>query len=57
MPKIIQYLIKREGVIVEIERPARKEDTDDSQGETDEQYNLRVNRQRVLALHPDYSAE
>ena len=51
MPKVLQYLIKREGIIVIVDVPERQEDEDKAD------FDLRAQRERELALHPDYAPE
>lgn len=47
--QVIVHLIRREGILVELSKPVDKGD-----GETDEQFRLRVQENRVLALSPNY---
>lgn len=49
--KIVQHLIRKEAVLVVVETPAR------NPGEEDASYAKRQQRERVLALNPNYSVE
>jgi len=50
--KVINVLLRREGVLVEIERPLEREE-----GEDEAKFRARVTSDRVLALSPNYNLE
>ena len=49
--KIVQHLIRKEAVLVVVETPAR------NPGEDDASYARRQQRERVLAINPNFSSE
>ena len=49
--KIVQHLIRREAVLVVVETPQRNE------GESLDDFNKRQQRERYLAINPNYSFE
>ena len=51
LPKVLQHLIRRDGIIVVVETPDREADEEEAD------YQLRVKRDRVLALNPNYAPE
>ncbi|KAK9808207.1 hypothetical protein WJX73_008679 [Symbiochloris irregularis] len=51
LPKVLAHLIKRDGSIIEVDRPDRHTDEDDAA------FSLKLQRERVIGLHPDYAPE
>ena len=49
--KIVQHLIRKEAVLIVVETPARNE------GEDDASYARRQQRERILALNPNYTLD
>ena len=49
--KIVQHLIRKEAVLVIVETPVR------NSGEDDSNYARRQQRERILAVNPNYSVE
>ena len=49
--KIVQHLIRKEAVLIVVETPAR------DSGEDDYNYARRQQRERILAINPNLSAE